>query len=85
MYQGTTLVCRPQLKRRDAEGDVDGNQPSSESGCSAIVRPEPPIRTLAPTRHQAISPEAPTYSPANAPAGIPTVGANTARRIRRLR
>src|SRR5208282_6223053 len=54
-------------------------EPSSEIGCSAKVRPEPPIRTLVPTpRPRPMSPEAPTYSPANAPAGIPTVGANTA-------
>ena len=54
-------------------------EPSRETGCSANVRAEPPIRTLAPAPiPRPISPEAPTYSPASAPAGIPTVGASTA-------
>src|SRR5262249_13699834 len=58
---------------------LTATEPSSETGWSAIVRPEPPTRTLAPTpRPSPTSPEAPTYSPASAPAGTPVVGANTA-------
>src|SRR5262249_44420621 len=52
--------------------------PCSDNGCNAMVRPEPPINTLAPApRPMPRSPEAPTYSPASAPSGRPFVGANT--------
>src|SRR6266480_7097672 len=53
-------------------------EPSSESGCRAKVRPEQPTRTLAPApRPRPMSPDAPIYSPASAPAGVPWVGAKT--------
>src|SRR6516162_5441317 len=58
---------------------LSATEPSSDTGCSATVLAEPPIGTLAPAPSpMAISPDAPTYSPASAPAGIPTVGASTA-------
>jgi len=50
-------------------------EPSRESGCRAKVRPEPPTRTLAPApRPRPMSPDAPIYSPASAPAGAPLGG-----------
>src|SRR5450759_5344188 len=76
--------ARPQntgrnLSEETPRATLMATEPSSETGCSAKVRPEPPTRTLAPTpTPRPMSPEAPTYSPANAPAGIPMVGANTA-------
>jgi len=55
-------------------------EPSTETGCNAKLLLDPPTRTLAPTPGpRAISPLAPTYVPASAPAGTPWVGANTAR------
>src|SRR5262249_16645651 len=58
---------------------LSATEPSRDTGCSATVRAEPPIRTLAPAPSpMPTSPDAPTYSPASAPAGIPTVGASTA-------
>jgi hypothetical protein len=48
---------------------------SSERGCRAKVRPEPPTRMLAPApTPRPMSPETPTYSPASAPGAIPWVG-----------
>ena len=58
---------------------MTATDPPSETGCRAKVRPDPPMRTLVETPAMIPgSPEAPTYSPARAPAGVPVVGANTA-------
>jgi hypothetical protein len=53
--------------------------PSRETGCKAMLRFEPLTSTLAPTpTPKPISPEAPTYSPASAPLGIPDAEPKTA-------
>src|SRR5215831_4220321 len=58
---------------------LKATEPSTETGCNATVRAEPPIKTFTPAPSpMPRSPEAPTYSPASAPAGIPVVGASTA-------
>ena len=53
--------------------------PSRDTGCKATLRFEPPTSTLVPTpTPKPISPEAPTYSPASAPWGIPDAEPKTA-------